>query len=103
MKRIKKILSVMLSLVMLTSVLPLTTFASEENASNLQVAMSDGGSCIMEQDGNSTESSESFETSLTKDSTIKLTFKANDGYHVQALTVNDKEKNIPNDTKEYTF
>lgn len=55
MKRIKKILSVMLSLVMLTSVLPLTTFASEENASNLQVAMSDGGSCIMEQDGNSTE------------------------------------------------
>ena len=103
MKRIKKILSVMLSLVMLTSVLPLTTFASEENANNLQVAMSDGGSCIMEQDGNSTESSESFETSLTKDSTIKLTFKANDGYHVQALTVNDKEKNIPSDTKEYTY
>ena len=93
----------MLSLVMLTSVLPLTTFASEENTSNLQVAMSDGGSCIMERDGNSTESSESFETSLTKDSTVKLTFKANDGYHIQALTVNDKEKNIPSDTKEYTY
>ena len=104
MKRIKRCLSLILSLAMLFSVFPsMMVLGAEEKENNLAVAMSEGGSCRVVQGDGHADSAESFEIRLEEGKEATLKFTADDGYCIKIVSVNDEEQSLDPESTEYTY